>query len=151
MRQPGIVLNPHQRRHFEVLLARLEESLGKVEMLLGSPRATLPVLTVLIDDPPESFRERAVEVVRDLREQIVELARDLSVAPRTLSRSRAIAATLSAEAVRIEDSLSPQLRGYGDVHPSLSRELDPRLERIARALTALAAALRAAHSSLDTL
>lgn len=147
MKQTSILLNAHQRRHFEVLLARLEESIGKIEALLGAPPENLPALTVLTDDPPASFREQALGSLRDLRDQVVALARDLALAPRTLSRSRAIAATLSAEVVRIEDSLSPQLRGYGDVHPSVAERLDPRLERIARSLTALATALRAPHSS----
>ena len=43
-RIPAIILNANQRRHFEVLFARLEDSLTKVERLLApltDPRHTL--------------------------------------------------------------------------------------------------------------
>ena len=50
--------------------------------------------------------------------------------------------TLSAEAIRIEDSLSKQLRGYGEVHGSVVQHLDPILEEMSRTLNALAASLR---------
>lgn len=142
---PPIILNAHQRRHFEVLFARLEDSLTHVEALLEVADAPREVLAREELDVPAEFRELSAPVIEALRVQIRELAAALELRPRHLSRARAIAATLSAEAIRLEDSLSPRLRGYGEVDPSVPRHLDPALQAMARALGALAASL--AHHS----
>ena len=72
----------------------------------------------------------------------------LDLRPRKLSRARSVAATLSREAIRIEDSLSSKLRGYGAVHPSVAEHLDPALAQMAKTLSALASALQ--HHSRST-
>jgi hypothetical protein len=141
---PPIVLNANQRRHFEVLFARLEDSLTTVEDLLTLDPGQRQVLTIIEHDIPDAFREQAAPIIAGLRERIIQLAAALELHARKLSRARSAAATLSAEAIRIEDSLSPQLRGYGEVHDSVARHLDPVLAEMARTLGALAAALRAA-------
>ena len=52
------------------------------------------------------------------------------------------------KAIRLEDSLSSQLRGYGEVDPMVERYLDPALKEMARVLNTLASALE--HSSHST-
>jgi hypothetical protein len=137
-----VVLNANQRRHFEVLFARLEDSLVRVESLLGPGPARPQVLSILEEDVPDGFREHAAPILSALREQLGELAQELGLHPRRVSRSRTIAATLGAEAIRIEDSVSSNLRGYGDVDPTVAARLDPVLGNVARMLNDLAAALR---------
>lgn len=137
----SIVLNANQRRHFDVLFARLEDSLDKVGRLLGTPDEHSRVLTTVHDDVPPSFRAHARPLIADLRRQIVDLAEALSLEPRTVSTARVIGASLSAEAIRLEDSLSPQLQGYGVVHQSVPERLDPAIQAMAQTLNQLAATL----------
>lgn len=138
----SIVLNANQRRHFDVLFARLEDSLDKVGRLLGTPDEHSRVLTTVHDDVPPSFRAHARPLIADLRRQIVDLAEALSLEPRTVSTARVIGASLSAEAIRLEDSLSPQLQGYGVVHQSVPERLDPVIQAMAQTLNQLAATLQ---------
>lgn len=139
--EPSIVLNPNQRRHFEVLFARLEDSLEKVSALLETGEEQRRLLTTAHHDVPPAFHAHAAPVIAELRHRIADLATRLSLQPRTVSIARVIGASLNAEAIRLEDSLSPQLRGYGDLHASVPEQLDPVIERMAGELSGLVAAL----------
>jgi len=137
----SVVLNANQRRHFEVLFARIEDSLEKASSLLASRDEEGRVLTTVLHDLPPEFRLHAEPMIDRLRRQIAGLATALSLEPRTVSIARMVGASLNAEAIRLEDSLSPQLRGYGTVHPSIPEQLDPVIEGMARELNGLVAAL----------
>lgn len=137
----SIVLNPNQRRHFEVLFARLEDSLEKVSGLLDSSPGQRRVLTTVQHDLPPAFRQHASPIIDELRRRIAELTAALSLEPRTVSVARMVGASLNAEAIRLEDSLSPQLRGYGALDPSVPEQLDPIINEMARELNGLVAAL----------
>jgi hypothetical protein len=142
----AIRLNANQRRHYEVLFARLEESLSRIESLMvdeGLPEYTLSVTE---DDLPPAFRKAARPLLDQLRREIAELSIILDLRPRRLSIRRTISAILTAEAVRFEDSLASQMRGYGTVDPSVEQHLDPRLEDMARTLNVLAKSLKATHT-----
>jgi hypothetical protein len=143
MTEPGssIILNANQRRHFEVLFARLEDSLEKVSNLLASREDRRRLLTNVQHDVPPAFDAHAAPVIDELRRQIAALATALSLEPRTISIARVVGASLNAEAIRLEDSLSPQLRGYGALDPSVPEQLDPIIQGMARELNALVAAL----------
>lgn len=136
-----IRLNENQRRHFEVLLSRLEESVSKIQASLDGQNQPDVVLRVIEDDVPAAYRATARPLLEQLRRDIARLSRDLGLRPRRTSQRRVIAATLTAEAVRLEDSLASQMRGYGQVDPSLELYLDPRLEALARSLNELASLL----------
>jgi hypothetical protein len=138
----SIVLNANQRRHFEVLFARLEDALVRVETLLGPATGPAPVLSIIDNDLANSFRDYATPILDELRAQVAQLATVLALQPRRLSRSRVIAVTLNSEAIRVQESVSSHLRGYGDVHPSVTQHLDPILTNIAQTLNALATAVR---------
>lgn len=137
---PSIVLNANQRRHFEVLFARLEDSLAKIEQALAE-RDAVPRLTIVDDDIPRAFRASAALELPRIRAEIARLASELALAPRVMSLRRTVGATLTAEAVRIEDSLSGQLRGYGSVDATVADQLDPALNALAQSLRHLSAAL----------
>jgi len=68
----GIQLNDNQRRHFEVLLSRLEDSLVTIEALLTAPRRRH--LTQLADDVSPAFRTRAEVEIPRLRGQVEQMA-----------------------------------------------------------------------------
>lgn len=73
----SIRLNEHQRRHFAVLFARLEESLNRVENMLTVESPKLQRLSVIQDDVPDGFREHALPVLAGLRARIEQLANRL--------------------------------------------------------------------------
>ena len=57
---PGPRLNESQRRHFEVVLAKLEDTLDEIDRLAhAGPQAQPPSLTSLADDLPADFASRA--------------------------------------------------------------------------------------------
>lgn len=141
----AIRLNANQRRHFEVLLARLEESLSRIESLMVDQGPLDSLMNVTEDDLPAAFRQTAPPLIEQLRREIGHLSGILELRPRRVSRRRTISAILTAEAVRFEDSLASQMRGYGLVDSSMVEHLDPRLAEIARVLNALASSLRAPH------
>jgi hypothetical protein len=142
----AIRLNANQRRHFEVLFARLEESLAKIESLMVDQEPRDHTMSFTEDDLPTAFRKTAPPLLDQLRSEIAQLASVLELRRRSVSRQRTIAAILTAEAVRFEDSLASQMRGYGPVDPSVAQHLDPRLEDIARTLNMLASSLKATHT-----
>ena len=143
----SIRLNEHQRRHFEVLFSRLDDTVTAIEGWLDDNALHSGVLKETVDDLPPGFRATAMETLAQLRRQIVTLSELLALKSRRVSRSRMIGATLRAEAVRVEDSLSRHLRGYGNVDSSVAERLDPQLHDIARTLNALAIKLQTARRS----
>lgn len=136
----GITLNDNQRRHFEVLLTRLEDSLSTIEMLLAAPPRRR--LTQLTDDVSPAFRTLAAAEVPRLRGQVERLAVALGLRPNVVSLRRVIGAALTTDAIRLEDSLSSQIRGYGAVDPSVAERLDPALRRLAESLQRIGSALK---------
>src|SRR5690242_12205639 len=128
---PPIILNANQRRHFEVLLGGLEDSIAKIESLLAPEIAGDRILSLMPDDLPEDFRTSAWETLGGVRTQIAELSVLLMLRPRNVSRRRTIAAALTSEAIRLEDSLSPQLQGYGTLDPTVEQYVDPILSQMA--------------------
>ncbi len=139
---PPIILNANQRRHFEVLLGRLEDSIAKIESHLTAGPADDRILSLVDDDLPDDFRAAARETLGGLRATIAELSAQLMLRPRHASRRRTIAATLTSEVIRLQDSLSPHLRGYGALDPTVGQHLDPILTQMATVLAALGARLR---------
>ena len=136
----SIALNDNQRRHFEVLLSRLEDSLGMIESILAAPRQRH--LSRVEDDVPPGFRTAAASEIPAIQHQIRRLAVAMNLRPSVVSLRRIIGAVLTTDVVRIEDSLSSGLRGYGAVDATLPERLDPALLRLAGSLDRLSAALK---------
>jgi hypothetical protein len=110
------VLNENQRRHFEVLLSMLEESLQRIETL-SSSLSMNGRMSIVKDDLPSTFILEAEPLIASIRARIGRLAAVLELTPRTVSKRRTISALLTAAIIRIEDSSPEQLRGYGTVDP----------------------------------
>ncbi len=136
----NIAVNDNQRRHFEVLLSRLEDSLGTIESLLAAPRVRH--LSRVQDDVPAAFRAAAAAEIPTIQRQIERLAVAMKLRPNVVSLRRIIGAGLTTDVVRLEDSLSSGLRGYGAVDPTLPEIMDPALLRLASSLDHLASALK---------
>jgi len=131
-------LNGPQLRHFEVFLSMLETALDEVDVLgaLGPSNAE-GRLIVYAADLPESFAAKAKSADAAIRKQIALLARNLNIQPQRRSRLRTAKAILTGELVRLDDSFSGKLRGYGAVSPRVKTEIDPILDVIRRELVTL--------------
>jgi hypothetical protein len=93
------------------------------------------------DDVSPTFRGLASAELPRIHAEIDRLVTTLGLKPRTVSLRRTIGATLTTEAVRLEDSFSSHLRGYGSVDESVATTLDPALAALAGSLRTLSAAL----------
>lgn len=141
------LLNEPQLRHFEVFLSMLESSLSEIETLASSAPVSGPDSLIVYDaDLPREFRKQAAPAIGAIREQVSLLAHKLGIEPRHRSRARTVKALLTAELVRIEDSYSQKLRGYGAVSPRVQVEVDPALDRIRTEIVTL---LRVAEPDPD--
>ena len=136
--EPGEVrLNDNQRRHYEILFSRLEQSLEQIERAIRAEPSNTR-LTNTIDDLPPRFAADSAPLIAELRAEMLEIAKSLALRPREVSRRRTIQALISSEMNGVKDGLASRLRGYGDVDPSVARHLDPQLHRMHAALGELA-------------
>src|SRR5688572_14941731 len=107
-------LNDSQRRHYEVLFARLERTLVHLEAASRGEDART-VLTVVEPDLPPRFERESAAVIAEARAQVVALARSLSLRPRVESRRRICRALLTSDLNGLTDATSKRLRGFGEV------------------------------------
>lgn len=132
------LLNEPQLRHFEVFLSMLETALNEIERVTSPASVAGRDNMIIYDsDLPREFRKQAAPAIGAIREQVSRLADALGIEPRHRSRIRTVKALLTAELVRIEDSYSQKLRGYGAVSPRVQVEVDPALDRIRTDIVAL--------------
>lgn len=135
-------LNVPQRRHFEVVLASLEEAMVRIEQLSGAHDAEARLLTKEAHDVPVDFLERVAPLIASIRGRLEALARSLDLQPRRPSTHRMIRALLTAQIVHLQDSDARRLRAYGEVDPRVSSVLDPELRALERELHGILDALR---------
>ena len=139
---PQSILNDSQRRHFEVFLELLQKSIGEVERLTQLPSdAAQNALTRYDQDLPEEFVRISSSILRRLRERTERIAATLEIGPSHRSRLNTIRAILTAEVVRVDDSFSRKLSGYGSVSPMVEVQIDPQLAALRSDLTSLLASL----------
>ena len=134
-------LNESQRRHYEVLFARLERTLVHLEVAARGDDAHT-VLTVVEADLPSRFAQESAAVIGEAKQQLAALAESLSLRPRTESRRRVCRALLTSELNGLTDATSNRLRGFGEVDASLAEHLDPEIERLRETVSRLADLLR---------
>jgi len=140
-RHDRIRLNDNQRRHYEVLFARLEQSLDQIERAThGEPVASL--MSRPIDDLPERFTVESAPIIAAVRGSLSEVAASLELRPRELSRRRTCEALITSEMIGVENGYAGQLRGYGEMDPSVAERLDPALGRVHAGLGQLRDLLR---------
>ena len=131
-----IRLNDNQRRHYEILFSRLEQSLEQIERSIHDEPSNAQ-LTNTSNDLPERFVAEAGPLIAELRAEMLEIAKSLGLRAREVSRRRTVQALISSEMNGVKDGLAGRLRGYGDVDESVARHLDPRLHRLHAALAEL--------------
>ena len=139
---PNLHLNESQRRHFAVVLGKLEDTLDEVDRLARPGAQTQRrSLTLLADDLPPDFGSRTAAVSTTVRARIADLAAQLGVAPQPASRSRTVRALLIGETVRLQDSVSRALKGYGALDPRAPEVIDPALGELIALLGTILRAL----------
>src|SRR3569833_455977 len=121
-------LNDSQRRHYEVLFARLERTLVQLEAAARGDDA-VTMLTVVEAELPTQFVADAPALIDEARGQLEALAQRLSLRPRSESRRRVCRALITSELNGLTDATSTRLRGFGAVDPSIATHLDPSLEQ----------------------
>src|SRR6185295_449448 len=142
--QDRIRLNDNQRRHYEVLFARLEQSLDQLERAThGEPAASL--MSRPIDDLPARFTNESTPIIATVRAVLEEVAASLDLRPREVSRRRTCEALITSELIGVENGYAKQLRGYGEIDPSVGERLDPALTRVHAGLGVLRDLLREAR------
>ena len=124
-----IRLNDNQRRHYEILFSRLEQSLEQIERAIHGETSDAQ-LTKTLNDLPPRFVVESAPVVAGIRASMLEIAKTLGLRPREVSRRRTIQALISSEMNGVKDGLAGRLRGYGDIDPSVAEHLDPQLHRL---------------------
>ena len=127
--QGSVRLNESQRRHYQILFARLERSLMQLETAARgeAPRTTL---TVVESDLPPRFLQEGGEVIADARRQLAALAQTVALRPRAESRRRVCRALVTSEVNDLTDATSNRLGRFGEVDPSVAEHLDPALEQL---------------------
>lgn len=137
-----VILNEAQRRHFGVLLGMLEDTLFAIERIARED--TEPArLRGVEHDLPGGFEAEMQREFAPVRARLHALADGLGLDMRLESDARRAHALLMAAIVRLEDSTSDRVRGYGAVDPSVSRVMDPVIGEMHASLTRLAARLAA--------
>ena len=136
-----IRLNDNQRRHYEVMFARLEQSLDQIERATrGQPEPSL--MSRPIDDLPARFTLESQPIIASVRTLLAESARSLGLRLREQSRRRTCEALITSEMIGVENAHAAQLRGYGEIDPSVAERLDPALDRVHAGLALLRELLR---------
>jgi len=125
-----IPLNGPQRLHFEVILASLEKALSRLELIALGKEHDGCRLTRMDGDLPDAFWEGAAPIVGRLRAKVASLSTAMALAERHTSSKRLVRTLLTAQLLKIEDSSSGRLRGYGVVDPAVEGRLDPALEAL---------------------
>jgi hypothetical protein len=125
------VLNEPQRRHYEVVLASLQRALADIEALTDPGDAEESgQLTVFDRDLPGDFAGRIRFSLRTARNRIAQIVQLLNLTPRHRSRAAAVRAAITSAMLRLEDSHSYKMRGYGVVDPSVATHLDPLIDEL---------------------
>jgi len=140
-KREAIRLNDNQRRHYEVMFARLEQSLDQIERATrGEPAQSL--MSRPIDDLPARFTRESAPIIATVRALLKDVARALELRPRELSRRRTAEALMTSEMISVENGYASRLRGYGEMDPSVAEHLDPTLAQVHAGLAALRDLLR---------
>ncbi len=122
-------------------MSTLEEAVAEIEWLASGSTALPGSLTVMHDDLPPAFRERAAPLLTLLRERIARAAEALGLPARRQSRRGAVRAITTGAVIRLEDINPSQLRGYGAVDPRFVSEVQPMITELRSGFSELGALL----------
>ena len=145
------ILNENQRRHLIASLARVEQALRQIVAMAGQqPAPERAGLAHAVNDLPARFGDRIGRPVADAMATLVELTSTLELDPPASSYLRSVQALVISSIVVVEDTVSRNLRGYGDIHPELPDLLDPLLARLHEQLLDIGRALPVQHQEHET-
>jgi hypothetical protein len=140
-------LTEGQRRHLVASLANVVAALGEIDSI-ARRRGPTPAgsLARIVDDLPPGF-DSAIELpLTRARAELAALIATLDLQAPDASAYRSVQALVMSSLVVLEDTGTRNLRGYGEIYPSLPELLEPALSRIHEQVRAIGQALAAPAS-----
>lgn len=136
------MFSANHRQHLAVAFRHLDETLSQVLSRIGA--AGTPLFQPFLDDSDDAIRERAQMAAAELREEMrgFMAAHDLNVRAPEVTMLHAAHAMLALLMVSATELGGRYLRGYGELSPEESAELDALSARLRERLAAMDAALR---------
>jgi hypothetical protein len=135
------MLNDAQRTSLGIVMRMIEEKMRAIESRLAHPEERALTFEVRNDLTPvmvQVLREKIDEVLT-----LIRAFRDHFALPLEIKlASRDIRIGLTQRWAILQESTSKQLRRYGDVDPSLTHVLDPKVEALARLMVEMDDILR---------
>jgi hypothetical protein len=123
------MLNANQKRFLRVTLGVVEEDLINLRrLLLKGEKEKLFVQT--FDDVTEQEKEQIFEKMDCLREHMLHLKNLFQLNPGEKSVRKMVKAASVYLAVDLQETMSDQLRGRGEIAPEMKETLDPILEKM---------------------
>lgn len=129
MEDQGELLNDNQRRALSARLAMLDRFFYDVEQLLicDPPRGEM---FEVINDLTEYQKENVLSLLNEGRREIHASRHQLNLVAKREYVRRMMAGHLSIFWTILEDCRAAKLRGFGEVSPGLTAELDPKIESL---------------------
>jgi len=112
------------------VLASLQRALREIEQLAKPDGEEPGELTVFERYFPPDFSGRLRHAIQSARAKVQRIIERLNILPRHRSRAAAIRAVITSAMIRLDDTHSYKMRGYGSVDPSVATELDPLIDEL---------------------
>jgi hypothetical protein len=124
------LLNPIQKNVLRIALRQFEENLFHAQTWLdgNEENGVLHQRTLNLSD---KRREQAGQVIQEARELIKKVSHDFDLPAESENAAALIRGEMSISWADLMDSRAGELKRCGQVHPDLSRALDPNIERMA--------------------
>ncbi len=127
------MLNANQKRFLRITLGVVEDELMDLRrLLLMGEEERLFLRTV--DDLTQQEKEQLVERMDRLTEDMLHLKSLFDLSPEEKNVRQMIEAASVYLAVDLEETMSDQLRGRGEIAPEVKETLDPILEKMVSVL-----------------
>jgi hypothetical protein len=122
-----VELSENHRRPISALPRQLESACAAIEAWMN--RASGPLLRLEDDLHPEQLHQLR-EKLPGVRAAIGQAMRQFGLPPQKQSRRAAIVALLSVNCANLEDTLSYNPRGYGQLAPEAAQQIDAHMGRL---------------------
>jgi hypothetical protein len=123
------MMNPDQKRHLAVTLCLMEKDLLREEQLLRS-HGEKGTLYEIVDPLPEGQHQKLLALIAKLRQCLAQAKCRFSLEIEQTILHRMLVGEFTMLWVRLRDTKTKKLRGYGAVDEELPHRLDPLLEEM---------------------
>jgi hypothetical protein len=138
-----MTLPESHRRVVSAVIRRVEATCDEILDLMARPGGNLQQFC---EDVSEQQAVELRALVGRLRQEVSQVQMEVAMDPLVQSRRRCITSSVSLTRIELEEVLTPGLRGYGALHPSLEAALDAKFERLLACLSAIGSVLDRGNS-----